>query len=89
MVDKNTNTISSITSFVLGAVKESENGALILSRQSQIKSTIPKGNEAVEEKSRTPYLSSATVSIADLLNVVKNNRLANEVFPKMWQQNLT
>ena len=35
VVDKNTNTISSITSFVLGAVKASENGTLILSPNGQ------------------------------------------------------
>ena len=82
VVDKNTNTVSSITSFVLGATRANKNGALILSPNEQKNTANSKTTRLSRNMSRTPYLSSATISIADLLNLVKGNELANEVFSK-------
>ncbi|MBQ3014351.1 MAG: hypothetical protein IJD75_04350, partial [Clostridia bacterium] len=69
VVDKTTNSVAEISTYGLYAIKAKKEGALFM----------PKGNEAVSENRSYPYLRS-TISIAELLDNVKNLSLANEVF---------
>jgi len=68
-IDKNMNTISEISTYGLSAIRAKENGALFLL----------KSNEGEEANTSVPYLGS-TISIADLLENVKNLNIATEVF---------
>lgn len=67
IVDKNTNTISEISMYGLYGIRAKKEGALFLSED----------NEGVENTS-VPYLSSY-ISISDLLQKVKSNKLINEI----------
>lgn len=69
VVDKNTRSLSEISTYGLGAVKAKKEGTLFM----------PEGNVRVEDDSSVSYLRS-TISISDLLENVKSLPLANEVF---------
>ena len=71
VIDKNTNTLSEISTYGLYAIRAKKEGALFLS----------KDNEGVEEDTSVPYLGS-TISIADFLDNVKSLDLVKEVFSK-------
>ena len=70
IVDKNTNTISEISTYGLYGIRAKKEGALFLSED----------NEGVENTS-VPYLSSY-IRISDLLQKVKSNELINEILSK-------
>ncbi len=69
IVDKTTNAVMEISTYGLYAIKAKKEGALFM----------PEGNEAVGDNRSYPFLRS-TISIADLLESVKNEPIANEIF---------
>ena len=69
IVDKTTNSVTEISTYGLYAIKAKKEGALFM----------PEGNEAVSDNRSYPFLRS-TISISELLDKVKNDPVANEVF---------